>query len=60
MGVSKFDAVMGMSFVSPVVTTADAYSDVNSVVIDLRGYKEKNLAVFNTGGANGLEHLGLS
>lgn len=54
MSTGKYDAVMATSYVAPPVITLNAYDATTSVIIDLRGYKEKNILVMNTGLANGL------
>jgi len=54
MSTRIFDPITAVSYVAPVVTTADAYSDVTSVILDVRGLKDKAFVMKNTGAANAL------
>ena len=48
------DAVTSTSIVPVTFTTADAYAANKSVVLDIRGLKEKNVLIKNTGNTNAL------
>jgi hypothetical protein len=54
MPTNKYDAVLAIDYVSPIVTTLDAYDTTTTQEVEIRGFKTKTIVVVNSGATNGL------